>query len=245
MNSYIFSKIKNNIYCNLKLLNSLLKSRLNLFLFFLLISLFKNKTKEEKIISEISLEIIGDGKKIIINTLDIPSKVLINGIDSEVSDLSDYNLPSREINNITIQWDYPLTDCFEMFREIEGLTKVDLSKFDSSKVLNMSGMFYNCDSLASINFENFNTTSVEDMSNMFYNCEKLMTLDLESFNTQSLRSMNQMFTHCTRLISLNLYNFNTSLVNNIDYAFYYCQSLTSLNLSNFDTSLITNMKFLF
>ena len=40
----------------------------------------------------------------------------------------------------------------------------------------MSGMFYYCSSLTSLDLSKFNTDNVKDMSYIFYNCYKLNLL---------------------------------------------------------------------
>ena len=61
-----------------------------------------------------------------------------------------YNL-ENETNEIKmIRNDY-LTSCIAMFSDLENIIYIDLSKFDSLKVTDMSCMFTNCKSLVLIN----------------------------------------------------------------------------------------------
>ena len=50
-------------------------------------------------------------------------------------------------------------------------------------------MFYNCKSLTSINLTKFNTKLIKDMSNLFYNCNSLRILDITKFNTSQVENM--------------------------------------------------------
>ena len=60
-----------------------------------------------------------------------------------------------------------------MFHTCENLENLDLSKFKTEKVTNMSIMFYNCIKLEKIIFSDlFDTKNVTDMKGIFNNCEK-------------------------------------------------------------------------
>ena len=92
--------------------------------------------------------------------------------------------------------------------------------------------------------ELFDTSRVTDMSNMFYNCWKLTSLDVSNFNTSNVTNMSYMFYSCRNLTSLDVSNFNTANVTDMHFMFYGC-GLTSLDLSNFDTSNVTDMHNMF
>ena len=63
-----------------------------------------------------------------------------------------------------------------MFRGCKSLTSLDVSKFNTSKVTDMSYMFSECKSLTSLDVSNFNTSNVTDMYRMFDNCANLKTI---------------------------------------------------------------------
>ena len=68
----------------------------------------------------------------------------------------------------------------------------------------MSSMFYGCPALTSLDVSKFNTQNVTDMSWMFYNCESLTTI----FCNNNWKVGNKiydsaMFSHCTRLNGTN------------------------------------------
>ena len=71
------------------------------------------------------------------------------------------------------------TSCYRMFEDFEG-TNLDLSKFNTSEITNMSFMFANCCNLKSLNLFSFNTNKITDMDNMFYDCINLETLKVGS-----------------------------------------------------------------
>ena len=47
-------------------------------------------------------------------------------------------------------------------------------------------MFYECSSLKELNLSKFNTENVEDMSSMFNECSSLEVLNLSNFNTENV-----------------------------------------------------------
>ena len=120
-----------------------------------------------------------------------------------------------------------------MFEGCSSLSSLNLSNFDTSKVISMNNMFYLCDALISLDVSNFNTSKVTSMYSMFYDCNLLISLNLSSFDTSKVNLMDEMFYNCNSLTSLNLSNFDTSQVESISYIFYNCSKLEYLNIKNF------------
>ncbi|MCI6572756.1 MAG: BspA family leucine-rich repeat surface protein, partial [Firmicutes bacterium] len=129
--------------------------------------------------------------------------------------------------------------------KLKNLVSISFGNFNTSKVTNMSNMFFNCSSLTSLNLSNFDTSKVTNMRYMFNICSSLTSLNLSDFNTSNVTNMSGMFDYCPSLTSLNVSNFNTSNVTNMSYMFDGCSSLTSLNVSSFNTSNVTNMAYMF
>ena len=119
-----------------------------------------------------------------------------------------------------------------MFRSCQALTSLDLSNFDTSKVINMESMFSDCYALTSLDLSNFNTSNVTNMESMFRYCYTLTSLDLSNFNTSNVTTMSSMFRNCNALTSLDLSNFNTSNVANMSSMFRYCNALTTVKVIN-------------
>ena len=134
-----------------------------------------------------------------------------------------------------------------MFYECYSLENIDLSNFDTSQVTNMGYMFSECYSLESIDLSNFNTSQVIDMELMFCNCNSLKSIDLSNFNTSQVTDMGLglMFYNCSSLESINLSNFNTSQVTDMGWMFWNCNSLKSIDLSSFNTFKVINMNYTF
>ena len=132
-----------------------------------------------------------------------------------------------------------------MFYECYSLENIDLSNFDTSQVTDMGSMFNDCSSLKSIDLTNFNTSQVTDMRWMFWNCKSLKSIDLSNFDTSQVTDMGWMFFNCFSLKSIDLSNFNTSQVIDMGWMFCNCSSLESIDLSNFNTSQVTDMGWMF
>ena len=139
-------------------------------------------------------------------------------------------------------------DMSYMFQGCSSLTSLNVSNFNTSNVKNMDSMFDGCKSLTSLNLSKFNTANVTNMSCMFRGCSALPSLNVSNFNTSNVTTMSFMFKDCTLLPELDLSNFNTSNVTTMESMFYGCESLSSLDFSNFDmfdTSKVTNMGSMF
>ena len=133
-----------------------------------------------------------------------------------------------------------------MFYECICLENLDLSKFDTKKVTNMRNMFYNCQKLKNLDLSSFETDMVTNMESMFYNCILLNTLKLTNkFNTQKVEDMCSMFNSCKELKTINLSGFDTQNVEDMSKMFNLCKSLESLDLSNFNTLKVTLMDNMF
>ena len=132
-----------------------------------------------------------------------------------------------------------------MFYNCINITEINLSNFDTSKVIKMNRMFYNCTSLTSLDLSNFNTSKVTTMQTMFYSCSSLTSLDLSNFNTSNVKEMRFMFAYCSTLTSLNLYSFDTSQVTYMYRMFYECINLEYINIYNFKEINLTNCNNIF
>ena len=80
-----------------------------------------------------------------------------------------------------------------MFSYCEGIDLLDLSKWDTSKVTDISSMFNDCRNLTEIKgIENFNTSNVINMDRLFYFCKKL---NAEITIMHELHSYNNIFSN--------------------------------------------------
>ena len=138
-----------------------------------------------------------------------------------------------------------IINCQRMFGDCTKLKAIDLSEFDTSKVIFMEEMFWNCSSLRSIDLSALDTSSVLSMDSMFSGCENLKKIIWGDFNTKRVTNMRSMFWGCESIQELDLSAFNTKQVTNMRSMFDGCESIQELDLSAFDTSKVTNMKYMF
>ena len=130
-------------------------------------------------------------------------------------------------------------------KKIENILELNFSRFDTSKVMNMNGMFKGMSNLTTLNLSNFNTSQVTDMSSMFNDMRSLTALNLSNFDTSKVTNMSGMFDDMRSLTALDLSNFDTSKVTDMFAMFRRMSNLSSLDLSNFDTSQVTDMAEMF
>ena len=138
-----------------------------------------------------------------------------------------------------------ITDMSNMFYECRNLEYINTKNFDTSNVTTMKYMFCNCEVLNNLAVNNFNTSKVTNMHAMFSGCKSLTSIDVSSFDTSKVTFMPCMFLNCHSLITLDVSNFDTSKVTNMQSMFDECHALTLLNLSNFDTPNVTDMSKIF
>ena len=92
-----------------------------------------------------------------------------------------------------------------MFKDCSLLSGIDLSHFNTSKVIKMKGMFENCSSLTALDLSAFNTLSVKDMTDMFKGCSNITSMDLSSFDMRNINipgGSAGMFEGCTLLATV-------------------------------------------
>ena len=134
-----------------------------------------------------------------------------------------------------------VTNMKGMFQWCHNLQELDLSGFNTGKVVCMNRLFSHCNSLRELDLGSFNTRNVTDMRRMFENCDNLRGVDLSSFDTENVTNTARMFYECNSLRELNLSNFNTKNVTYMVNMFAGCHNLQEVDLSSFDTQNVTNM----
>ena len=156
----------------------------------------------------------------------------INSVDKNASNLF-FNFPNlyRAISLNDMNY---ITNMYNMFSGCYNL--INISNFNTSKVINMSCMFDDCQKLTTA--PNFDTSNVTDMYGIFGGCWNLTTVP--NFNTSKVINMNRMFFGCRNLTTVP--NFNTSKVINMGAMFQGCNSLI---VPNFNTINVINMANMF
>ena len=194
--------------------------------------------------NKITLIVEGKGDQIILHyTITKPDFVIINDNEERVNNDMKFWF-NEESNKVELIWNSLLTSCKEMFRDINCITSIDFSNFNSSKVTDMTEMFNKCSKLKSVNFKNSNTSNVIKMDCMFCNTP-ITSLDLSSLDTSKVEKMSYMFYNCPDLKEIDLSNFKTNSVDSMENMFSSATSLISLDLSKFNTSSVTKMNNMF
>lgn len=109
-----------------------------------------------------------------------------------------------------------VTDNDHWFNNMTKMKEVDLSEFDSSKVVTMNEMFYNCKSLTALDVTGFDTSKVTNMSDMFYGCSQLTELNISNFDMTAVTEAGNMLAKCDSLEVIQ-----TPINVNIDIALPY------------------------
>lgn len=87
-----------------------------------------------------------------------------------------------------------------MFDKCYNLHTLDLSKFNTSNVTDMSFMFRECKNLYTLDLHNFNTVSVKRFYKMFSGCENLHYIDVSHiWVTNKCAKDDKVFDNCYRL----------------------------------------------
>ena len=123
------------------------------------------------------------------------------------------------------------------------IPSVSLSGLDCSEVTDMEAMFMNA-SISQIDLTGLRTSKLTSMGSMFEGCQIKDNLDLSGFNTEKVTSMSSLFRNCTAT-DISLTSFITSNVTDMSSMFEGCQIKDNLDLSGFNTEKVTSMSSLF
>lgn len=119
----------------------------------------------------------------------------------------------------------------DTFSNCAQLTDIDLSRLDTSKCTEFSGIFGYCSALRSVNVSNFDTSNATGMSGLFIGCSSLTSVDLSSFVTSKAINISNLFYSCSNIERIDLSNFDFNSITTIQNSFCNCTKLTTLDLS--------------
>ena len=141
------------------------------------------------------------------------------------------------------------------YESCNGITSLNTTGWDTSKVTNMGGMFTGCAYLTSIDVSGFDTSNVTDMHKMFgSNLDVLndplinmsfTNIDVSGLDTSNVINMTMMFSGCGKLNNIDVSGFDTSKVTYMGAMFTGCKKLITLDVSNWDVSKVINMNSMF
>ena len=137
-----------------------------------------------------------------------------------------------------------VTNMNSMFNGASSLTNLDVSHWNTSKVTDMSYMFY-ASGLTNLDVSNWDTSQVTTMYSMFAGTNSLTNLDVSRWNTSKVTTMHSIFTGASSLTNLDVSRWDTSKVTDMDGMFNGASSLTNLDVSRWDTSNVKQMRSIF
>ena len=139
-----------------------------------------------------------------------------------------------------------VVDMFGMFYGCGSLTKLDLRGLDVENVTNMSHMFCDCYNLTEIDYTGWNTASIQTMDAMFNNCNSMTVIDVTEFDTETLEETSQMFEACYSLERIvGLETWVTPNLNNMQQMFQSSGKMKEVDLSAFNTSKGDDTQYMF
>lgn len=138
-----------------------------------------------------------------------------------------YNFPVLEEIDISVLNTSKVLDMRGVFSLCPKLKSVDLSNKDFSNVSCTDSLFYGCTSLTSVNFDGVTAPNLKMMGTMFYGCSSLTEIDLSGFNSTPLE-INSMFEGCSSLKKVKMSSLNLSNSRNTNNVFYNCNELEYL-----------------
>ncbi|MFI3175542.1 MAG: BspA family leucine-rich repeat surface protein [Bacillota bacterium] len=106
--------------------------------------------------------------------------------------------------------------------------------------ISLGGLFIYCKTVTTLDLNHWDTSKVTDMSYMFYDCNRLTDLKISNWDTRKVRSFSAMFDWCNDLASLDISNWNTSAVEDISFMCEGCFKLTDLDIRNWQ---LPNLQF--
>ncbi|MCI1902925.1 MAG: DUF285 domain-containing protein [Enterococcaceae bacterium] len=132
----------------------------------------------------------------------------------------------------------------------DSLGTIDFGgNFDTSNVVNMSGMFANDQELSELSdLSSWDTSNVADMSAMFKMNKNLTKLEgLSSWDVANVTNMSEMFSGMEKITSFDdIANWNTNKVENMRALFSNNRSITSLSfMQNWDVSHVKDLGSMF
>ncbi|NLM38402.1 MAG: DUF285 domain-containing protein [Firmicutes bacterium] len=147
------------------------------------------------------------------------------------------------IDTLTVPNNLPPTvkDLSYLLRDSAVSDLVNIGDWNTSKVTNMSWMFYRA-----VNFNgdisNLNTTNVTDMSHMFREAISFNG-DISDWNTTNVTNMSHMFREAV-FFNKDISDWNTSKVTDMSHMFQEAKSFDR-DIGGWDTSSVKNMSYMF
>lgn len=130
-----------------------------------------------------------------------------------------------------------------MFMGCNNLTSINFTNFVATGLLAIGSMFSGCSKLTTITgLSNFNTSRVVDMYGVFEGCAALTTVDLSTWDVSSVTTMYNMFKGCTNLTTIQVARWDLFKLINTTNMFNGCTKLSfNMIISNPNATQYANM----
>lgn len=129
------------------------------------------------------------------------------------------------------------------FAELEKITNLDISNWNTNKVTDMSSMFINS-KLRILQAYNLDTSSVETMESMFRSSWISFVYGIETWDVSNTKSMSRMFMN-SMLTSFSCSYWNTKNLENTSLMFSSGLSLMSVDIGHWKISNLENVYGMF
>lgn len=130
----------------------------------------------------------------------------------------------------------------DAFRYCTRLGSVaDISNWNVSNVLDMSGMFWGAENF-NLNISSWDVSEVTDFNRMFFSAYEF-NQDISNWNVSSATNMEHFFAHA-RVFNQNISSWDVSKVNDMSGMFYYASDF-NYSLSSWDVSNVEDMLLMF
>ena len=147
------------------------------------------------------------------------------------------SLAFLDVNNWDMISGYSLSGMFSY----SGITDIDLSKWDTSNISNLSNLFYNCTKLKQIDLHTWNTQNVYNVSWMFSGTPKLTNLKgVENWNVENVKYIEYWFHDCG-LYEIKLPDLKKNDINSLQHMFSWANNITEIDLTKIDMSKVTDL----
>ena len=140
-----------------------------------------------------------------------------------------------------------ITDMSSLFYDKklkDTIEKINISKWDVSNVTNMRYMFCDCINFTGKGLENWDVSNVETMDYMFLRCNSFRGEGLENLDVSNVKTMKGMFAYCNKFEGKGLEKWNVSKVENMMGMFNSC-TIFNADISNWNVSSVENMNYMF